>query len=379
MIQIKDKFNCSGCSACFNICPKNAIEMKEDDEGFKYPIVNKKRCINCGMCEKTCPIINKKERKNKVKVYAAINQSSDVRMQSSSGGIFTLIAEYILEQNGIVFGAKFDNDFNVKHEFIQDKEQLKEFRGSKYVQSNIGDTYKKTKEFLEKQKYVLFTGTPCQIEGLYAYLQNDYKKLYTQDIICHGVPSPKVWSKYLKYRKEVDNAILKKIEFKNKDDGWQNWNLKFSYEKKAYKNSLNNDIYVQAFLKNISLRDSCYNCNFKKKNRISDITLGDFWGIQNVNPKFGDNQGTSLVIINSDKGRELFEKIINNIIYEEVDFESAIKYNTSMIKSPKKPKSRKKFFENIDNIPIDKLVKRYLPKERKIIKILRKIKTMIIN
>ena len=242
------------------------------------------------------------------------------------------------------------------------------------MQSSINDAYKKAKEFLEKDRYVLFTGTPCQIEGLKKYIQKDYEKLYTQDIICHGVPSPKVWKKYLEYRESEDKEKPQNISFRNKDNGLKLFNIKFEYLKSKYKQNQNKDIYMQAFLKNTSLRDSCYNCSFKKKNRISDITLADFWGIENVLPEMDDNKGTSLVIVNSIKGQELFEKIKDNIGFKKVDLEDAIKYNKSMIESAKKDKNREKFFENLDKMKFDKLVKKYTYKRGIIRKILSRIK-----
>lgn len=377
MNTICDKNLCTGCTACFNICPNNAIYMEESSEGFTYPVIDKEKCISCGLCTKVCPILNNVKIENKPVAYACINKDEKVRNLSSSGGIFTVLAEEILKNDGVIFGATFDEEYNVVHEYIEKKEDLEKLRGSKYVQSSINDTYKRTKEFLENNRYVLFTGTPCQIEGLKKYLQKDYKKLYTQDIICHGVPSPKVWKKYLEYRKNKDKQKPQNISFRNKDNGWKLFNTKFEYSKFEYKQNQNEDIYMQAFLKNTSLRNSCYNCSFKKKNRVSDITLADFWGIENVLPEMDDNKGTSLVIVNSNKGEEFFEKIKNNINYKEVDLDEAIKYNKSMIESVKQDKNRKKFFENLDKMKFDKLVKKYTYKRGIIKRIYSKIKNIL--
>ena len=205
MIEISKKSKCSGCHACYNICPKNAINMQVDENGFKIPIVDKSKCVNCGMCDRACPIINKNIIDNEPKVYVCYNKNENIRYKSSSGGIFTLIAREILQRKGIVFGAAFNEDFSVSHMYIDDIEKLDMLRRSKYVQSSINDTYRQAKEFLEAGRFVLFTGTPCQIEGLLAYLGKQYNKLYTQDIVCHGVPSQKVWRKYLDYRAKIDN------------------------------------------------------------------------------------------------------------------------------------------------------------------------------
>lgn len=378
MIEIKNKVECCGCYGCYNICPTKAIEMVEDEKGFKYPSVNNEKCVDCGLCEKVCPILNnKKEEKKDIKVYACMNKNTDTRMKSSSGGIFTLIASYILDLDGVVFGAKFDDDFQVIHSFIEHKEELYQFRGSKYVQSKIGDMYKKAKKFLEQNRYVLFTGTPCQIEGLYSYLGKEYEKLYTQDIICHGVPSPMVWRKYLQEFNIKYKGKPKEISFREKSNtGWNNFEMKLQYDTDSYITSHNEDIYMKAFLYNICLRDSCYACNFKKKDRISDITLADFWGINNIDKEMNDNKGTSLVIINSKKGNQLFEKIEQNTICKEEDFEEAVKYNPSMISSVKMHKNRENFFKGLENNDLEVLVKKYtkIPLYRKI---LRKSKAIV--
>lgn len=377
MIDIKNKEQCCGCHACYNICPKNAIIMQEDEKGFRYPIIDKDKCIQCGLCEKVCPIIKNAQIQNEPIAYAAYNKDEEIRKVSSSGGIFTLLAEVILEEKGVVFGASFNEKHEVYHTYIENKNELDKFRGSKYLQSSINDTYKKAQEFLKNGRYVLFTGTPCQIEGLRTFLREDYDKLYTQDIICHGVPSPKVWNKYLQFREKEDRDKPKKISFRNKDGGWKLFNMKFEYSNFEYRKNEIEDIYMQAFLRNTSLRDSCYNCSFKKKNRISDITLADFWGIENILPEMDDNKGTSLVIVNSEKGEELLNKIIEKMIYKRVDLDNALKYNPSMISSVNKDKNREKFFENLDKIEFDKLVKKYTYKPNIFRRVIGKIKRII--
>lgn len=381
MLKIDNKSNCCGCHACYNSCPQNAIIMEEDEKGFKYPKINENKCTNCGFCEKVCPILNKRKIANDPKAYACINKDENIRENSSSGGIFTLIAKEIINMGGVVFGTKFDSNFNVIHSYTSLEEELYKFRGSKYVQSIIGDNYKIAKSFLEAGKYVLFTGTPCQIEGLLAYLGKKYDKLFTQDIICHGVPSPKVWRKYLDYRKHKDEDRPLSINFRNKDNGWSSFNLKFTYENKSYKKSQVEDKYMQAFLRNVCLRDSCYKCSFKKINRLSDITLADFWGIQRVKPELYDNKGTSLVIVNSEKGKELFESIKENIIQEEVNIEEALVGNTAMLTSAVVDKNRVKFFENLDKLDFSVLVNKYTEKPSlmlKIIVLLKKIAKRIL-
>ena len=380
MIKIDNKQNCCGCHACLNICPKNAISMKMDEKGFLYPEVNKDKCIKCCLCLKACPIISKKENNkfdSEVNAYACYNKNDEERLNSSSGGLFVLFAKEIINRNGVVFGATLDNNNKVIHDHCQKIDDLKKFMGSKYVQSTIGDSYKKVKEFLIKDKYVLFTGTPCQIEGLKKYLKRDYDKLYTQDIICHGVPSPLVWEKYKKHRKEKDNNTPKNISFRNKDDGWKLFNMKFTYEKSCYKKNQTEDLYMKAFLKNTILRDSCYNCSFKKKNRVSDITLADYWGVENVHPELNDNKGISLLIVNSEKGNELFKNISKYLIYKKTDLNTAIKYNPSYINSVNSDPNREVFFNNLEKMDFEDLVKKYTQKNPWYRRLLGKIKRII--
>lgn len=362
MIDIKEKNKCCGCHGCMNICPKNAITMVEDEKGFKYPEIDSKKCIECNLCENVCPILNKTKNDSEPVAYAAYNVDEEVRKSSSSGGIFTLLANYILENDGVIFGAAFESDFSVKHIEINNKSDLDKLRTSKYVQSSIEDTYKKARNYLNKGVKVLFTGTPCQIEGLYSFLRKDYENLYTQDIICHGVPSPKVWRKYLEYREKQDSKKPVRINFRQKDDGWNLYALLLQYDNSAYKKNHRDDFFMKAFLRDVCLRDSCYNCSFKSKNRKSDITLADFWGIQEIDRTMDDDKGTSLVIVNTIKGNELFEKIKINTVYKKVDFGESIKYNTSMYKSVVMPKEREAFFENLENLEFDNLVNKYTPK-----------------
>lgn len=361
-MKIIDKEDCMGCHACFNICPTGAISMIENEKGFKTYKIDKEKCIKCNRCRKVCPVLSKESINNTPKAYACINENEEIKIKSSSGGVFSLLAECILNKNGVVFGAGFDNNWNVKHSYVEKIEDIEKFRGSKYVQSTIGDSYKKAKEFLEIGRYVLFSGTPCQIEGLKAFLGKEYDNLYTQDIICHGVPSPKVWRKYLEFRERKDKNKPNGIYFRNKDNGWTTFSMKFDYNKTEYKEVNNKDLFMEAFLRNTVLRDSCYNCHFKKKHRISDITLADFWGIDNIVPEMNDNSGASLVIINSEKGDKLFKEIKEKMRIKQVDFEEAIRYNPSMTKSCNMDTKRENFFENLEKMSFDKLVNKYTTK-----------------
>lgn len=364
MIKIKNKELCSGCHSCFNVCPQQCIKMTADFEGFLYPVIDMENCIDCGLCEKACPIINGYNGAAKGKAYACINKDEVIRINSSSGGIFTLIATEILKTGGIVFGAAFDEELNVHHIEVDSRKDLNLLRGSKYLQSRIGDTYKKVENYLKENRSVLFSGTPCQISGLKSYLKKDYDNLILQDIICHGVPSIYVWQQYLKFRKktaeqDVDRNILP--SFRLKDNGWKNYLLSINFVgEKEYKCIASQDIYIKAFLNNLSLRPSCYACHSKSIVRESDITLADFWGIENVLPEMFDDKGTSLVLVNSEKGRLLFENVADKMICKEVNIDDAIKYNPSAIKSVNRPKNRDKFMNLILNIDFDKAVSKCL-------------------
>lgn len=354
--------SCTGCMACKNICPKNAIEIKQNDEGFNYPFINQEICINCGLCRKVCPVICKKECKSsKIETYACKNKDDEIRMKSSSGGMFTLIAESILEQNGVVFGVKFNEKFEAVHDYVEKKEELAAFRGSKYVQSNVGDNYLKVKGFLQKGRKVLFTGTPCQIEGLLSFLQEDYDNLYTQDIICHGVPSPKVWKNFLEYKKQEKHEKIQNVNFRKKDIlGWNNFQMNYQYCSKEENICHQDDPYMRLFLEDIILRSSCYQCHFKKIKRNADITIADFWGINEIYPEMNDEKGISAVIVHSKKGEKLLEQIKEKMIFSKVSIEDIMKHNKCISQSVSFNKKRENFFKDLDKKNFEELIIQYL-------------------
>ncbi len=362
MQEVTDKKLCSGCHACYSVCPKRCISMKADSEGFCYPNIDESKCIDCGMCKRVCPILNK-HIGNNGQAYACINKDENIRMHSSSGGVFTLIAEYVINCGGVVFGAAFDDELNVCHTDIKSSEGLEKLRGSKYLQSKIGDTYKKAKEYLIKGRTVLFTGTPCQISGLKTYLGKDYDNLITQDLICHGAPSPKVWQNYLQYQsgKFNEDISFERLPcFRSKVNGWKLFSMVIEFNNRIkYIETLNKDAYMKAFLKDLILRPSCYNCHSKSLERESDITLADFWGVEKLLPEMFDDKGTSLVFINSLKGKKIFESISDKMIYRTADIDEAVKYNPAAYKSCAMNKKRDKFMSEINAENFDKIVKKY--------------------
>ena len=395
MINITDKTKCCGCSACFNICPGNAITMEYDSEGFLYPKIDNAKCIKCGLCLNVCPIINNKKENKILEVYGAKNRNIDEQLKSSSGGMFSIFANYVLDNNGIVFGASFDSNWKVIHKYIDKKEELDDLRRSKYVQSDINITYKQAKQFLEDNKLVLFTGTPCQIAGFKSYLQKDYDNLIAIDIICWQVASPLVWGKFLKENFDIEE--IKQIDFRDKFYAWDKSIMSLSlrnnvkYPKlpfiynllpKRIKLSLQTSNYALSYrkgcLSGLFSRPSCHQCYFKG-DRNSDFTIGDLWGINKILPRMYDKKGVSVLTINSQKGKAIFEKIKNNIEYEKINYDDMVKYNPGFISSAKIHPKRQKFFRSYKNKEINKLILNLVKENIFVIKILKAIVKKILK
>lgn len=349
MIAIKDKKDCCGCSACVQICPKQCIRLGVDEEGFEYPSVNTSECVNCGLCERVCPMLNPGASKIPVKVCAAKNQDEGVRARSSSGGVFTPLAEAVIRQNGVVFGAAFDDLWNVRHTYTENEKGLEAFRGSKYVQSKIGESYLQAREFLKQGRMVLFSGTSCQIAGLNRFLGKEYPNLVTLEILCHGVPSPMVWQKYLdQKRKECRCTGIKQISFRDKKSGWSDYNVVLGFENgKVYEKPHRKDPYFRGFLKNLYLRPSCYHCRCKNGRSGSDLVIADYWNIKNVRPDFNDNRGVSLVLIHSEKGNRLFHSVSGNLNVIETGYEECLVNNKGFAEHLSENRKRAAFFKKL--------------------------------
>lgn len=367
MIHIINKQDCCGCNSCTQRCPRSCITMCEDEEGFLYPEVDKEVCIDCGLCEKVCPVIYQGEKRKPLAVYAVKHKDDKIRLSSSSGGAFTALAERVIDENGVVFGAKFDEDWSVVHDYTETKEGLAAFRGSKYVQSRIGNCYQKAELFLKAGRKVLFSGTPCQIAGLKRFLRKEYDYLLTVDFICHGVPSPGVWREYLKEEtarqcggkntvlshpdiKDQD-ARIESILFRDKCLGWKKFSFALTLSVPnghGAKNSvllsepLDKNIFMRGFLADLYLRPSCYACPTKSFKSGSDVTIGDFWGVQYVMPEIDDDKGMSLVMINTEKGTVCFQEI--EIDCYLVEYEHALRYNSSIERSVSLVKKRGSFY-----------------------------------
>lgn len=340
---------CCGCSACYDICPQSAIKMIEDNEGFYYPIIDSSKCVNCRLCEVICPTHNLTRNLTKSEAFAAYYLKENIRLMSSSGGIFSALAEYVLTNNGVVYGAAFDVNFEVYHSRITDKSDLNKLRGSKYVQSNCTGIYKQCRNDLNDEKLVLFTGTPCQIEALKKFLIKEYENLITIDLACHGVPSRLVWRKYVKRISEINNLPIRNINFRVKDKSWKRYSISFSFDDNTtYKKNVNQDPFMIGFLQNLYLRPSCYQCQFKSIERVSDITIADFWGIENNYPELDDDKGISLIIIHSNKGTNLLNTINRSIFIKSVDLDCAIKNNLAIVKASEVNSKRAAFFSAME-------------------------------
>lgn len=381
MISIKDKKACCGCGACVQRCPKQCITLHEDSEGFLYPVADASVCINCGLCEKVCPVINQHTAHEPLQTFAAKNSNEAVRAASSSGGVFTMLAESVIKSGGVVFGAAFDQQWKVVHTCATTIGGLQKFRGSKYLQSQTNNTFKEAEAYLKQGRQVLYSGTPCQVAGLKRYLRKDYDNLLTVDFICHGVPSPGVFRTYL--RDEIirlsarqgggKNTVLlpciplvaesdglgggdvkiQSVSFRDKRKGWKKFGFALGLSKASAageKNSvllsyspLNKDLFMRGFLRDLYLRPSCYACPAKELKSGSDITLGDFWGIETLLPELDDDRGISAVTANTEKGRALLQEL--NAEQTEVAYSEVVKRNPALVHSASEPKGRKAFFE----------------------------------
>lgn len=346
-INSVDFFNCTGCSACAAKCPHKAIEMKENNDGFLYPVVVEDKCTNCELCVKICPALHVSNEENELKECYAAMASDEIRQVSSSGGVFTVLAEYILSQNGYVCGAAFDDNLQLSHKIINNVSELDKLRRSKYIESRINNAFSEIKVLLKNDKYVLFSGTPCQVAGLKAYLGRGYNNLYTLDIICAGVPSHKVFNKYIA---EVhhDKKILN-YSFRDKCYGWVP-TCKITTSDREFIYKFDEDYYCNLFVPYLmSVRKTCSDCDYAKLNRVGDITIGDFWGIKEKDPTLDDNKGTSLVLVNTYKGKEILNQIKDKFrLFKRVPLEYS--FHNTLLCPAKQHVARDKFFNDLDKM-----------------------------
>ena len=339
MPKLATKEYCTGCTACASACPKGCITMVADENGFLCPVIDAERCIECGLCEKTCQIVTPlKIEKHEPKAYAAYSVDEAMRMESSSGGVFTEIAKAVLADGGVVFGAAYNEQFEVVHICVDSEECLAKLRGAKYAQSDLRGVFAEVKAKLDAGQKVLFSGTPCQVGGLKAFLRKDYPNLLTVDFVCHSVPSPMAWREYVKYRAAQDNGgkLPESVNLRAKTTGWSRYQYSNLFQ---YSNGVSHSaksaesLYMKLFTGGYISRESCENCQFKGHSRASDLTIGDFWGIWDIAPEMDDNKGTSVVLVQSPCGAELLKKIGERLVLKEVSLEEASRQNQAMLKA----------------------------------------------
>lgn len=333
-IVLAEPKECTGCSACMSICPQNAIRMVSDSEGFLIPVINPDLCTQCGLCVKTCPVINPLPPPSvPVAFFAAMHVNEEVRMKSSSGGVFSALAETILAEGGVVAGAAFDETFRLRHIFVSNVDQLDQLRGSKYVQSDLEQTFREVRDVLRVGRRILFTGTPCQIAGLKRFLGPPNSMLICIELICYGVPSPQTWHRYL----ENLSVTPRKVLFRDKRNGWHKANITIDSTRagKSLSEPLSGNLYARAYFSNFGLRHSCYACKFKKGMAQSDLTIGDFWGVEHIAPELDDDKGISVVVAHSDGGLHLLKRSAVKLF--PVDQNQALRYNPLYFSSVHRP------------------------------------------
>ena len=357
MFEVLEKSKCCGCAACFSSCPHQAISMRIDNEGFEYPVINQQKCVDCGLCQKVCPVIQydnkqvQRDAHNDAQIgYAARNKNYAQRLISSSGSIFPPIAEWILENNGIVVGAAYDEQFNVVHKIIDSTDGLEDIQGSKYLQCKADNTtFIRIRDELKARRLVLYAGMACQVEGLKAFLRKEYENLYTIDLICMGIPSPVVWQTYLNTFFEGEKLLH--VNFKEKSIGWNTFCFYIKTDKREFKEIGMENLYLQSMFRSWNMRPSCFQCPFKKKERSSDFTLADCWGACKLVPEINDNKGLSSVIVHSKKGQDLWEILSDRIDCREISIDDIATGNSNLIQNKPQTGDRQLFYRLLESHP----------------------------
>ncbi len=345
MIRITDKSLCTGCTACMNACPVQCIVFRRDREGFDYPVANPDRCINCGKCEKVCPVLNPREQSVPLEAAAARNEA--FIKESSSGGAFSALACKMINEGAVIYGAVINEDMTVGHTDACDMDGVARMRGSKYVQSDLYGTFDEVRYYLEEGRKVMFTGTPCQIAGLNSYLGKPYEGLLTIDFACHGVPSPGLWEKYVKALEKSEGGRMTNVMFRDKSRSWMHYDFVCGFEtagkhpeiRKPYRN----DPYMSLFVQDMTLRPSCYKCPARKGRSGSDLTLADLWNVAKTLPQLNDDKGVSLILINTEKGRRAVSEA--NMQTIKVNAAEAVRNNGGFSESIAMPEKREAFFK----------------------------------
>ena len=379
MPALAEKAYCTGCTACASICPKNCIGMFPDGDGFLHPRIDPDICVECGLCQTVCPVLSPSAKAETLpRAYAAYSRDEAIRLESSSGGIFTEIARTVLADGGAVYGAAYNAQFAVVHICAETEADLAGLRGAKYAQSDLTGIFTKIHTQLNQGRTVLFSGTPCQVAGLKAFLRKDYENLLTVDFVCHSVPSPMAWQAYVKYRAELDNngEMPHAINLRSKLTGWTNYRYSnlFTYaDGHSHAAKSGESLYMKLFVGGYINRESCANCHFKGYSRISDLTVGDFWGVWNIAPEMDDNKGTSLILVQSPKGSALLDSVRGKVVLKPVTAEDSSRHNGAML-NPHHPNERRAAaLEMIRSGRIGECENWFLPKKPSVAKRIRSL------
>ena len=355
MPKLAERKYCTGCTACACACPRDCVTMAADENGFRFPVVDPESCVSCGLCERACPVATPREMHGALPAaYAVYTKDEALRLDSSSGGVFSEIGKSILAEDGAVFGAAYNEVFEVVHSCVEEETELARLRGAKYAQSSLCDTFSQVKQRLDRGQRVLFSGTPCQVAGLKAFLPKDYVNLITVDFVCHSVPAPMAWREYVAFRAKLDNGgqLPERINLRSKDTGWSRYRYSnlFAYAHgQAHSIVSGESLYMKLFGGGYISRESCENCRFKGYSRVSDLTLGDFWGIWDIHPDMDDDKGTSLVLVQSERGAAVLEGLREKLVIEPVTLEEASRQNPAIVKAAKGQEKRREALEKIRN------------------------------
>lgn len=306
---------CCGCGACAEICPKDAIDMVQDGEGFYYPETNKAVCIECGKCRMVCPLKDGRNNGYDNLYFGARAIEDRIRYFSSSGGVFSVLAQYVIKRQGVVYGAGYDGNMKVLHQGAEDCDQLEKIKRTKYVQSDIRGIYSSIKKKLKENRWVLFCGTPCQAQALRIFLNREYERLIIVDLVCYGVPSPGMWREYVKYLEKKHSGKMTDFSFRDKRNADNGHSISYRIDGREYVDPIYKDVYCRMYFENYSLRPSCYSCKFCTVNRSSDFTIGDFWGLERIKPEMDDGMGTSLVIVHSEQAKMIWNEMKTEMLW----------------------------------------------------------------
>lgn len=364
MIKIDKKKDCCGCSACANACPKHCVSMIEDNEGFLYPHIEQDICVNCGLCEKVCPIKNPIEEQVNLEQKAALFQHKDSQIlaESTSGGFFSALSVWVLEKEGVVFGAAYDENLVIRHKYIDSQEDLTQFRNSKYAQSVIGNSFQQAKKFLDENRWVCFSGTPCQLEGLHNFLRREYEKLVMVDVVCHACPSPLFFKKYLAYYESKYRQKITDAKFRDKVYGYKYSVMSLSSKgNKFYKEGIDTDVMLRAFFNNLTPRPSCFACPSKKRYHVTDFTIWDCFDVEKFSSELDNDKGVTRILLHTPKANEVWKELKSAGNCLEISADAAVSGVKELIRPVVENPHRAEFFADLNSLSTEDVLQKYFP------------------